>query len=309
MNGDFPGVADRIRKLRTALKLNQEPFARLLGVKQSAVSAWEQSDSQPSADNYMRLAVLAAKHGLVAEAKWFLKKAKIPLADLALLVPELEISLRRYAEGLFVPPSAAVAEMLALPSLDDSFFQGSPEDLVARLNALGMEELPDSRIFFPRDLVPHLRETVAVRAPDDHMRPLFGKGDFVAIEIRHGMGTGTDVFADLVGEFEYGQIAAVYFTPKEPPSLDDYPSRMHPNGMKAGLNLRYLRAFSGDTDKKVSLESEKSRSSSALRDLLEAHGEKLEAPFFYKHVDITGNPEYSIFGRAIAWLGSAQART
>lgn len=67
---------ERIRKLRDSRHETQSEFAKLIGVKRAAVSAWEKDDKlrSPSAIVYFKLAELARSP---EDAKWFLGKAHI----------------------------------------------------------------------------------------------------------------------------------------------------------------------------------------------------------------------------------------
>lgn len=67
-----PEFAERVRRLRNELKLSQEKFAELLGVKQSAVSAWEQGKPAPAAENYVRLGNVALAS---EDTLWFWQQA------------------------------------------------------------------------------------------------------------------------------------------------------------------------------------------------------------------------------------------
>lgn len=65
-------LADRARRVRKELGRTQEGFAKLLGVKQSAVSAWEQGRPAPTGINYARLGNAALSY---EDILWFWHRA------------------------------------------------------------------------------------------------------------------------------------------------------------------------------------------------------------------------------------------
>ena len=64
-----PEWANRIVALRKQLGLLQTQFAERLRVTQAAVSRWESGASEPSAENYIRMANLADEMNYL----WFLE--------------------------------------------------------------------------------------------------------------------------------------------------------------------------------------------------------------------------------------------
>ena len=64
-----PEWANRIVALRKQLGLLQTQFAERLQVTQAAVSRWESGASEPSAENYIRMANLADEMNCL----WFLE--------------------------------------------------------------------------------------------------------------------------------------------------------------------------------------------------------------------------------------------
>jgi transcriptional regulator with XRE-family HTH domain len=64
-----PEWATRIVALRKQLRLLQTQFAERLQVTQSAISQWERGASEPSAENYIRMANMADETNCV----WFLE--------------------------------------------------------------------------------------------------------------------------------------------------------------------------------------------------------------------------------------------
>jgi transcriptional regulator with XRE-family HTH domain len=55
--------------------MNQETFAKHMGVGQGVVSAWERGEYAPSAETYAKLTKLAAECGLFSEARLFLERS------------------------------------------------------------------------------------------------------------------------------------------------------------------------------------------------------------------------------------------
>jgi transcriptional regulator with XRE-family HTH domain len=68
-----PEWANRIVALRKQLGLLQTQFAERLQVTQAAVSRWESGDSEPSPENYIRMANLADEMNCV----WFWERAGV----------------------------------------------------------------------------------------------------------------------------------------------------------------------------------------------------------------------------------------
>jgi len=64
-----PEWATRIIALRKQLRLLQTQFAERLQVTQSAISQWERGASEPSAENYIRMANMADETNCL----WFLE--------------------------------------------------------------------------------------------------------------------------------------------------------------------------------------------------------------------------------------------
>jgi transcriptional regulator with XRE-family HTH domain len=64
-----PEWATRIVALRKQLRLLQTQFAERLQVTQSAISQWERGASEPSAENYIRMANMADETNCL----WFLE--------------------------------------------------------------------------------------------------------------------------------------------------------------------------------------------------------------------------------------------
>lgn len=86
-----PNWASRIVALRKSLGLLQVEFAQRLLVTQAAVSRWENGSSNPSAENYIRMADLADDINCV----WFWKQAGVDVERLARLAAAHNASIRK----------------------------------------------------------------------------------------------------------------------------------------------------------------------------------------------------------------------
>ena len=77
-----PEWALRVRALRKSLDLKQVEFAARFSVTQAAVSRWESGTKEPSPENYIRMANMAAKPACL----WFLEKAGVDVPRLRNLI-------------------------------------------------------------------------------------------------------------------------------------------------------------------------------------------------------------------------------
>lgn len=68
---------EEIKSLRSALGMVQEEFAKELEVTQGVVSDWERGEYDPTAENYVNLAKLAARNALHLVAIRFLEHAGV----------------------------------------------------------------------------------------------------------------------------------------------------------------------------------------------------------------------------------------
>jgi DNA-binding transcriptional regulator YiaG len=176
----------QIKGLREDLLVNQERFAEALGVTPLAVSRWESGGVIPSAQNYIRLTKLALEHGRAALALQFLEEAGIPEPLLRKLLPEFEKSFRRHLSHIGAALKAeGGAEHVPVPLLSiERFAHGSHEVAFSQmLREMREREPADRNVSFDSSVIPKPAETICVCAPREWMRPLFRKGDFVAIEV------------------------------------------------------------------------------------------------------------------------------
>jgi transcriptional regulator with XRE-family HTH domain len=81
-------LATRLYSLRNRLGMNQEAFAKELGVGQGVVSKWERGEYAPSAESYGNLAKFAARHDLYSEALWFVEQIGVSGAELLAIIKE-----------------------------------------------------------------------------------------------------------------------------------------------------------------------------------------------------------------------------
>jgi transcriptional regulator with XRE-family HTH domain len=280
-----------IAGLREQLDLSQQKFADLLDVTRLAASRWQSGEVEPSAANFIVLAKLAQGRGHLGLAVQFWERAGVTMPVLRALVPEIEESARRHEAHTFEPPS--LAEAVRLPLLDKSFFEGDSESLKSRLSPLAIESLRDAeaRVAFPSESVPRPLATLAVRAPDDYMRPIFRKGEFVAVEVPF-------LIPDQAPVKRIGQapIAALYFQPEHSTSSDPRP----------GLHLREIYLY-GPDQKQMRLDTAVGRGIAAARAFFKGglefnYREEIESASIL--VDGKNESEWSILGRVAGWLGS-----
>jgi len=142
-----PELAERVRRLRSQLTLKrkgltQESFAKVLGVKQSAVSAWEQGVPPPSEQNYVRLGNAALSY---EDILWFWRRAGLDVKVFERVADEA-------LKSRSVPESLPSASLLRIKSLLE----------------VGGEDLP-----FPASLIPNPLSTRFVRLPEP-----FASGEF-----------------------------------------------------------------------------------------------------------------------------------
>lgn len=127
-------AARRIRALRDSLRMpRQEDLAQAVGVAVTAVSAWERAGEkgtyEPSAENYLRLAKLAARNGLITEACWCVEQAELDEKTLLLIAGQL----------LEAKPSEMVAALL--------------RDLPEKTRWFSIDDKSPSGVFAPGDVV------------------------------------------------------------------------------------------------------------------------------------------------------------
>ncbi len=282
-------LARNIAALRDALGLSKVQFAKELGVSRIAVLQWE-NGREPGTKKYVDLANLASEIAPSC-ALWFWEKAGVHASVLRKLVPEVEKLLKRHEARI---SGLRSDREVRLPLLDESFFEGGHESVRARLNALSIETSGDvESAAFPLAVIPNRGATIAVRAPDDHMRYVFCQGDIIAVDTSSGTGPGPFGTPQLGKEFEGGQIVAAYYKPAGRKS----------GSLRAGLHLRRLWVFGSDAAS-LKLETDIGREFEIVRPFVRTHGEAIHPVVGSEEVNITGNPEWSVLGRVVAWIGS-----
>lgn len=297
-------LAEHLDDLREKLALGKEEFAKRLGFTRIAVLHWENGRSEPSADVYMRLAKLAQQAGRPQLAIWFWDRAGVDRTALRTLLPEFEQILRRDSAHRKDPPSAGV---IGVPLLGTPFFEGTHERVISKLQSVRLETVGiESFVAFPASIIPNPRSTVAVRAPDDYMRPFFRRGDIVAIDTTISViaPVGSERLEKaLLGATGFGPIAAYFRLEKKEPHEE----------FRRGLHLRKI-SFSGAEERTnvvlstelgdslaMEVNSYTPRDPEGLRKYLGIDARQ-EAESM--QVTVTGDGEWSILGAVVAWIGS-----
>ncbi len=277
-----------VARLRETLGLDHKAFAELLGVTRAAASRWEGRGgaSEPSTGTYIALGRLAKKEGHLDLALRFFTLGGIDELVLTALVPEFERILNEYDKA-----GHGAGATVSVPLIDNSFFRGEPSTVQELFTVSGLATLADvkSRILFPEEAVPIPRKTVAVLAPDDHMRFIFRKGDIVGVQ------TFCPAFLlETLNHPAYMPIVAAYHKQRSPEE----------SGFREGLHLRTLRRSGGaGTPPFLTLETELGRAIAGARAMFPAASTIDEGEKGYQSVQVRGNREWVILGIAVAWLG------
>lgn len=312
-----PSLSGQVASFRKALDLNQEEFAKALGVKRLAVLMWEKAGKGgygPSIESLVRLAKLAQNavthkpseaQRFRSYARWFWERAGVNDSALRVLVPELEESFRRYEKRIGERPKTEEGGFVPVPLIEEDFAGWDHESLLSQLHRQVRDGV-NASVNFPAEAIPLPRATICVRAPDDFMRPIFHQGDFVAVDISIGAEVTPGYAARLFDLFPAGTgdraLAAAYYNrPEKPP-------RWHGRG---GLHLRSLR-FSGDYLGGLSKEKYSAHLSTELgldimvTAALRRGNLRRDIPEVEESSDIIigVDPGVSILGRVVAWIGS-----
>jgi len=286
-------TADRIQNLRKAIGLNQEVLAKKVGVKRLATVRWENGEATPSAGNYIGLAKLAQKHGMHSEALWFWNEAGVAIPDLRALVPEINKAFKEYERRVFEIRPAG--EVVRLPLLDNAFFDGSPESVLLRLSALPMEAHPES-VPLPPKLALRPLATFCIHAPDDFMRPMFHRGDTLAVDISSGSVIAPDVSTPLVKELvglSFPALVAAYHAPVQAKTV------LGPPRLRAGLHVRYLWSVASEVHLSTLVGDQVQQTPPQFR---EAYADKKELEES-RDVVVTGDPQWLMVGSVKMWIG------
>lgn len=275
-----------VGRLREILGLDHKAFAELLGVTRAAASRWEGRGgmSEPSAGTYISLGKLAKEEGQLDLALRFFTLGGVDEVVLKALVPEFDRTLNEYERA-----GAGVQATVDIPLVDNSFFRGEPSSVQERFTVSGLATLASvkSRIPFPKEAVPDYRKTIAVLAPDDHMKFIFRKGNIVAVQTYC-----PSFLLETLQDQEYRPIVAAYHEQRGPEA----------SGYRQGLHLRTLRR-SGGQPPWLTLETELGRAIAGAQAMFPAATTIAEGEEGYHSVQVRGNREWAILGVVVAWLG------
>jgi len=156
--------SDQIREFRKSLGLSQGEFAEEIGVQQPILSQWEKGSREPSADKYVKLALLSKTYSYF---ELFMSKAGI---DWSKLSKRLSSEIGRIVRASSAPSNGLVT----VPVLRDSVHVADPR--------LAPEHKIEYRIPLPAEMIPRPDKTSGIRASSNEMQPMFGVGDVVLID-------------------------------------------------------------------------------------------------------------------------------
>jgi transcriptional regulator with XRE-family HTH domain len=332
-----PSLSGQVASFRKALGLNQEEFAKALGVKRLAVLMWEKEGKggyEPSIESLLRLAKLArnavTRKPLEATrfrsyARWFWERVGIDDSALRVLVPELKESFRKYEQRIGERPKAIGKEFVQLPFIDEDFSGWDHESLLSRIHSQ-IRDGVETYVPFPSFSIPTPRATVCIAVPDPYMRPIFNEGDLVAVDVSFADIVTVDSAKEFFNRFGLSRfggrslVAAYYNRPDKPPRY---------NG-RDGIHIRAVTFVEG----KMHLYSEMGTNTAALAKSLAALKESERKEFertllgnlgnrsrvvakeelsleqeFHEMSDlvIPDDPGVSILGKVVAWIGSSRA--
>jgi transcriptional regulator with XRE-family HTH domain len=149
-SSSVPGLGPKLKEIRTLLGKGQAEFAELFGVNQSQLARWEGNDRPMPLSAVMQVAGIAP---VEKKKEWL---------DAAGLVGPNEDS-KRKADGRSVPilkDAAAIGTLKAAQAKE-------------------IEKIWD----VPRDWLPSSGVLQAIRAPDDGMQPVIGKGYLCVVDV------------------------------------------------------------------------------------------------------------------------------
>lgn len=170
-----PEWASKIEGLQKRVSRNQLAFAQLLGIAQSAVSAWMSGRKEPAPETYIQLGRLAGH----PDCWWFWERAGLNKSDVARALPELEESLYTRADvPVVVEPAPGgmkkKPDAVAIPLLRDAAAAGG--------GRLIQERDVEDTLIVPRRMVKHPGATTCVRVSGRSMYPVLDDGYIVAID-------------------------------------------------------------------------------------------------------------------------------
>lgn len=179
-----PEWANRLERLRKALKLSGAAFAQRLGTTAMSISRWERGLVEPPADVYL----IAGKLAGDPDCWFFWERAGLTRTDIAAVVPDLEQRLYKRDGKTEIEVVAArgatkhgsITELkkrpdaVAVPLLKDAAAAGSPR----LIDQAAVEDV----LIVPRRYCPHPDFTTCIRVSGDSMRPILEEGYVVAVD-------------------------------------------------------------------------------------------------------------------------------
>jgi transcriptional regulator with XRE-family HTH domain len=303
-------------KLRNALDVDKGQFAELLNVSRTAIQYWENDRTQPSAEAYVRLAKLAQEKS-PSLAVWFWGRAGLDESALRVLAPELEKSFGQYEKRLkeLMPldlNASAEFEFVRLPLLEGNFARGDHDSVTSQIHSR-IRSGADTYVPFLSTAVPRPQASVCLRAPDDYMRPIFREGDVVAVDISSG-GIVAPVGSFKLWKEFHGQnfpvLVAAYYRPQKRGAKYNVRAGLHVRGMwisgvghAADWTNIHLGTEVGDEIARMPAELRRLRGDLPKSEIWPwTELEEKES----QTVIITRDPQWSILGRVVAWIGSDQ---
>jgi transcriptional regulator with XRE-family HTH domain len=150
-----PESAIKIRELRKALGLSQEKFAKELGATRIAAARWERGDFEPTADKYVKFALLASEKKLSSLALWFWQTLGVDLSSMRMLLPEIDRAAKE--SELAMRRLLADGDVVRVPLLRDLDYSRTPR--LAPANEIEM------MVPLPSWIIPNPASTCCVRPP------------------------------------------------------------------------------------------------------------------------------------------------
>jgi SOS-response transcriptional repressor LexA len=183
-----PEWANRLERLRKALRLSGAAFAQRLGTTAMSISRWERGLVEPPAEAYL----IAGKLAGDPDCWFFWERAGLTRTDIAVVVPDLEQRLYKRDGKLAIEVVAArgatkagsILELkkrpdaVAVPLLKDAAAAGSPR----LIDAADVEDV----LIVPRKFCPHPDFTTCIRVTGDSMSPVLEEGYVVAVDTTAG---------------------------------------------------------------------------------------------------------------------------
>lgn len=307
------------KKLGTPLEAKLAELMRLLGIDQkqelaehlevspTAILHWENGRSQPSAETYIRMATLARDKSPML-VRWFLEQIRIGDSLLRLIVPAYEKSAKQFEKRLRDWSEKKLKGLVPVPLIEE-LGDGDHASVLSRVRA-ATSEGAEACVPFPMALVSAPQSTICLRAPDDCMRPIFRRGDFVAVDISTAIGPKVSEVLRADKFFIDNPVVAAYYKPEA----------RERSGLREGLHLRdsrlsewpnlHLTTELGDwlestpgyfVRRDRTNEREKSES---RRVIITSDVEQVKAEIQnFESLIVTAKAEWTILGKIVGWLG------